>query len=225
MLSYIKKVILKSDKISRVIAFFYTHLFGFNKILGKRLNKIHLQNSFIKNTSIIIKGKSNHIYISDHCVLHHCKIYIKGDHNKIFLDKKVSMANLEIHIEDNHNVVNIGEATHISGTTHLACIEGNSIIIGERCLFSSDITFRTGDSHTIVDNKGNRINYSKDIVVGKHVWIGNKVILTKGAKIGDNSIIATGSIVTKPFNETGVILGGIPAKVIRSEINWEERRR
>lgn len=225
MLSYIKKVILKSDKISRVTAFLYTHLFGFNKILGKRLNKIDLQNSFIKNTSIIMKGKKNHIYISDHCVLHHCKIYIKGDHNKIFMDKKVSMANLEIHIEDNHNVVNIGESTHISGTTHLACIEGNSIIIGERCLFSSDITFRTGDSHTIVDNKGNRINYSKDIVIGKHVWIGNKVILTKGAKVGDNSIIATGSVVTKPFNETGVILGGIPAKVIRSDINWEERRR
>lgn len=225
MLSYIKKVIQKSNRISIIIAFFYTHLFGFNRILGKRFNKIRLKNSFVKNSTIIIKGKNNTIYISKHCMLHHCTIYIKGNNNKIYIENNVSIVKGEIHMEDDNNVVGIGKSTHISGLTHLACIEGCSILIGENCLFSSDITFRTGDSHSIMDSNGKRTNFSKSIVIGNHVWIGNKVILTKGVKVSDNSIIATGAILTKQYNETGVILGGVPASVIKREINWEERRR
>ena len=65
-------------------------------------------------------------------------------------------------------------------------------------MFSNDIEFRTGDSHSIVDlDTRKRINYSQNIHVGNHVWIGSRSIILKGVNIGNNSIIGTGSIVTK----------------------------
>lgn len=131
---------------------------------------------------------------------------------------------MEIHIEDNNNEIIIGKNTSISGKTHLACIEGSKIIIGEDCMFSSDITFRTGDSHSIVDLNGNRINPSMDIIIGNHVWVGNRTIITKGSKVSDNSIIGTGSIVSKIFEEPNIIIAGVPAKKIKGEVSWLRER-
>ena len=37
----------------------------------------------------------------------------------------------------------------------------------------------------------------KDIFIGKNVWIGSQVIILKGVTIGDNSIIAAGSLVAR----------------------------
>ncbi len=70
--------------------------------------------------------------------------------------------------------------------TRLACIEGTSIEIGEDCMFSANIVFRTGDSHSIINSDGQRINASKSICIGNHVWIGNTVIVNKGVKVSDN---------------------------------------
>lgn len=91
-------------------------------------------------------------------------------------------------------------------------------------MFSKDIVFRTGDSHSIVDENGIRINLSKDISIGNHVWVGNMVIVTKGAFVGDNCILGTGSIVTKAFRESNVILAGSPARIVKERINWLRKR-
>ena len=91
-------------------------------------------------------------------------------------------------------------------------------------MFSRDIDFRTGDSHSIITINGERINPSKDIVIGNHVWVGTQTICLKGATISSNSIIAAGSIVTKPFLQENIIIGGNPAKVLKTEINWLRER-
>lgn len=55
----------------------------------------------------------------------------------------------------------------------------------------------------------------KKLVIGENVWIGmNAIILSSVGKIGANSIVAAGSIVTKEIPEN-VIVGGIPAKIIK----------
>ncbi len=48
------------------------------------------------------------------------------------------------------------------------------------------------------------------------------VSILKGATIFDNSIVAFGSIVTKSFTETNVIIAGIPAKIVKTNINWKK---
>lgn len=118
----------------------------------------------------------------------------------------------------------IGKNVQLCGKIQLACMEGTRIVIGDGCLFSSDITFRTGDSHSIMDWKGRRTNLSRDIIVGSHVWICHKVIVNKGVKIGNNSVIATGSVVTKSVMEENVIVAGNPAKIVKRNIRWKDSR-
>jgi len=76
------------------------------------------------------------------------------------------------------------------------------------------------DFHSVdtVDTQGKKrgsgIEKNKDVTIGKNVWIGAQCIILKGAQIGNNSVIAAGSIVNGPIPEN-VIAGGVPAKVIR----------
>ena len=57
------------------------------------------------------------------------------------------------------------------------------------------------------------------ITIGKNVWIGSNSTILPGVTIGDGSIIAAGAVVTKDV-PAGVIVAGVPAKVIKN-INLE----
>ena len=52
------------------------------------------------------------------------------------------------------------------------------------------------------------------VVIGDDVWIGTRVVILPGVKIGSHSIIGAGAIVTKSFPDYAMI-GGNPAKLIK----------
>jgi acetyltransferase-like isoleucine patch superfamily enzyme len=56
---------------------------------------------------------------------------------------------------------------------------------------------------------------AKPIVVEKNVWIATGVIVIGGVTIGENSVVAAGSVVTKSV-PPNTLVGGNPARVIRS---------
>ena len=53
------------------------------------------------------------------------------------------------------------------------------------------------------------------VIIGRNVWIGNNVVILKNTGIGDNTIIAAGAVVSGEF-PANVIVGGVPAKIIKS---------
>ncbi len=59
------------------------------------------------------------------------------------------------------------------------------------------------------------IEYGLAITVGHNVWIGGSAVLCPGISVGDNSVIAAGSVVTKDV-PANVVVGGNPAKTIKS---------
>lgn len=61
----------------------------------------------------------------------------------------------------------------------------------------------------------------KHISIGHDVWIGNRVIINDGLEIGNGSIIAAGSVVTKDIPPYAIV-GGVPAKIIRYRFEVEE---
>ena len=147
-----------------------------------------------------------------------------GSNNQIIIGDNCIFNNLSIWIEDNENVVKIGQNTRIHGTTGLACIEGTTIDIGEDCMFSSNINFRTGDSHSVLNLDGERINYSRNIHIGNHVWIGQNAFIGKGTAVSDNSIVGAYAVVTRVFDKSNIAIGGNPAKIIKENVDWKRER-
>ena len=130
-------------------------------------------------------------------------------------------------MEQDNNSIFVGKNTTMHGrgarTVHFALDEGTKVIVGEDCMFSNDIQVRSSDSHSIVNLEGKRLNHAKDITIGNHCWIGLRSTILKGAKIADNTIVASGSICTKRYEENNVILAGNPAKIVKNDVNWDRK--
>tara|TARA_B110000503_G_scaffold72285_1_gene111814 strand:- start:1009 stop:1188 length:180 start_codon:yes stop_codon:yes gene_type:complete len=59
-------------------------------------------------------------------------------------------------------------------------------------------------------------------MIGNNVWIGLNSIILKGVSVGDNTIIAAGSVVTKSFGNN-LVIGGNPAKILKRDIEkWRK---
>lgn len=54
----------------------------------------------------------------------------------------------------------------------------------------------------------------KPVTIGNDVWIGANCVILPGVTIGNNVIIAAGAVVTKDILDN-VIVGGVPAKIIK----------
>lgn len=196
------------------------------KIKGSKNNTIKLKNTYACNLKIVIEGVGNVIDfdLEGANYIKNSSIYIHGNNNKIIIGKRNYIECADLYIEDDGNLISYGNHNRVFGKTHVACIEGTSITFKDGCLFSDNVFFRTGDSHSILDaSTSRRINPSKSIEVGNRVWFGNTTTILKGIKIGDDSIIGTGSIVTTDV-PPNTIMAGIPAKVVRSGVKWDLHR-
>lgn len=187
-------------------------------------NRIIAPCALLKKVRIRINGSYNTVVIGDFAQLKGASIYINGSHNHVTIGPWSYLGGTDLFIEDDGGSIVIGSGTKFLGKTHLAVIEGTSIQIGKDCLFSSDIQFRTGDSHSVLDLEGRRINASQDITIGDHVWVGTKAFCSKGAKVASHSIIGACALVTKAFEEPYCTLAGVPAKVVKRGTDWSIRR-
>ena len=107
--------------------------------------------------------------------------------------------------------------------------KGTSITIGDNCGFSGT-RIRAGETITIGNNvrcgantyiastdvhtEDLRAGRDKPIVIEDNVWLGLNVIVLKGVRIGENSVIGANSVVTKDI-PANVVAAGTPCKVIR----------
>jgi acetyltransferase-like isoleucine patch superfamily enzyme len=91
------------------------------------------------------------------------------------------------------------------------------IKIGNAVAISHDVTIMDSDAHYFT---GEKERFIAPIEIGDNVWIGTKSIILKGVHIGEGSVIAAGSVVTKDV-PPHCLAGGVPARVIRKNISWE----
>ena len=217
----IKRYVRDHEGLMKVLALIY-RIVGFNSIKGKSDMKILWGGAFVRRTHIKNNGKNNCLILEEGCRIYDSQIQFFGENNTVKIEHDCVMKNVDIWISDG-GIIEVGHNTHFSGKTHMACIEGKKVYIGERCLFSDTITFRTGDSHSILDSDGKRINKAKDITIGDHVWIGQQVIVLKGSTVGADSIVGTGSLLTGKTYDSNSIIAGIPAKTVKQHVSWDPR--
>ena len=71
------------------------------------------------------------------------------------------------------------------------------------------------EAHGISPLERRQLGEIGKVIIGKNVWIGNNVTILKNSEVGENSIVATGAVVAG-FFPSNVIIGGVPAKIIRN---------
>ena len=99
---------------------------------------------------------------------------------------------------------------------------GDYVSIGGNCIImdsdAHNLDWRIRDSLKMFNSKESLDAHTAKcapIHIGNHVLIGTRSIILKGVTIGDGSVIAAGSIVTKDV-PANVIAGGNPCRVIKS---------
>lgn len=111
--------------------------------------------------------------------------------------------------------------TVFNGHAVVKLSEQTNVTIGKDCLFASGLYMTTTDWHSIIDiESGKRINPSKSISIGDHVWLAEDVKILKGAMIGHDSIIGAGSVVTG-YIPSNVVAVGVPARIIKTGVTWK----
>ena len=96
-------------------------------------------------------------------------------------------------------------------------IDAGGISIGDDTIFGNYVSLHAenhnfNDTNIPIRLQGvNRVG----INIGKNCWIGAKSTILDGVQIGNNTIVAAGAVVVAGKFPDNVILGGVPAKVIR----------
>lgn len=180
------------------------------------------------NCSIRIIGSNNEVEIAENCKITNCSIFVIGNDNAISLNERVSAVCTSFHMEGNKNRVEIGKETSIhgreSGLIEFVLEEGTAIIIGEDCMISNGVSFRSSDSHSILNEKGERINPAGSILISDHVWIGMRSIVLKNTKFHNNCIVGAGSVCNKDYKKENCVIAGNPAKIVNEDMNWSRDR-
>ncbi|WP_183560812.1 DapH/DapD/GlmU-related protein [Mucilaginibacter sp. SP1R1] len=110
--------------------------------------------------------------------------------------------------------ITIGSGVYLNNN---ACLisEGEGIVLGSNVLVGPNFTVFDSDFHAIDPSKRlNGVPKTALVKIDDNVFIGANVTILKGVNIGENSVIASNSLVSKSI-PPNVIAGGNPCKVLK----------
>jgi acetyltransferase-like isoleucine patch superfamily enzyme len=117
--------------------------------------------------------------------------------------------------------VRIGRNVSTTATVVISAVEGTSVTVGDDVMLASGNQLRADDGHPIFDVRtGKRVNRSRSITVGNHVWLAFDAVLLAGAEVGDGSVVGFRSVVKGKIPNNCIAVGA-PARVVRRDIAWE----
>lgn len=164
---------------------------------GKNNKLVIYPNSKIRNTKIIFTANNGICLIQSYC-------YYKGT--------------LRIGQEC---LIVLGARVSCTNPCAIYTAEKTYAIIGDDTMIASSVTFRCEDAHAIYDvTSGDRLNMSKNIIIGEHVWVADNANILSNTFIGDGSVIGTKALV-KGHHHNNSLIVGIPSKSIKNNIAWE----
>ncbi len=127
-------------------------------------------------------------------------------------------------LDNKYGKPNLGKNVQIIGDANFGS-EPYLIKIGDNTTISFDCAFVTHDAATRVirnlpDGNKETVIYAP-IVIGKNCFIGCRTVILPGVTIGDYSVVAAGSVVTKDV-PSGVLVAGVPAEIKKHLTRPEE---
>lgn len=117
--------------------------------------------------------------------------------------------------------VNLGENNFIPDKNCWSS-EPYLITVGNNCQITSGVRIFTHGGGNVIRNINPDFDVFGKVSIGNWVYIGNNSLIMPGVTIGDNSLIAAGSVVTKSV-PSGVVVGGNPARVLSTIKDYVKR--
>jgi acetyltransferase-like isoleucine patch superfamily enzyme len=119
------------------------------------------------------------------------RIEVFNKKSKVTIGKFVFIRkNASIRI-DSSGVLNLGEKVFINDNCNINCI--NKITIGRNTKIAPNVCINDHD-HNYKDSTKDHLLIG-EVYIGENVWIGSNVVILRDTFIGDNSVIAAGSVV------------------------------
>lgn len=107
--------------------------------------------------------------------------------------------------------VKMGKDNYIA--SHFWDTEPYLISIGNNCAITSGVLLFTHGGARVARFKYPKFDVFGKVIIGNSVYIGKNSLIMPGVKIGDNVLVASGSVVTKSI-PSNVVIAGNPAKVV-----------
>jgi acetyltransferase-like isoleucine patch superfamily enzyme len=111
----------------------------------------------------------------------------------------------------------IGNGTYLNRNTQVHA--RTHVRIGADCQVSWDVVIMDSDLHSIPGKESEMPVFIED-----NVWIGCRVIILKGVRVGRGAVIAAGSVVTKDV-PPDTVFGGVPARFLFDKSRYEDPMR
>lgn len=117
----------------------------------------------------------------------------------------------------------MGKIVHIYGNPYnMLSTEPWYIKLGNNVYITREVLFVTHDGGNLLfRDKIPTLEYTAPITIKNDVYIGVRSIIMPGVTIGNNCVIAAGSVVTKDVPNNSVV-GGVPARFIKSADDYLE---
>lgn len=82
-----------------------------------------------------------------------------------------------------------------------------------------------GPRVSIISKNHDLNNYKKyvstqKVSIGSNCWLGANCVILPGVSLGDHTVVAAGSVVSKSFTEGNLLIGGVPAKILKKLNNY-----
>lgn len=122
---------------------------------------------------------------------------------------------IHIDVRESSAVVELGDDVALNNNA-IIFAERSAIRIGNGTIAGTELTVYDSDFHGLTPQTRHDGSHAcAPVEIGPNVFFGSRVTVLKGASIGENAVIAAGSVVTGAI-AGNVMAGGIPAKAIKT---------